>query len=146
MQSWTSMQLTSLIVLRTPGLKRKSTRSKPNVAFVLYTLCDPPPPARACLALSPSLSVLCGMRYCQLALPTVQRSSTESILRCRHHLQVDLNQIAGPLVLRLVSALSALVSARLLPVDDPVVHRNLRDTLLVQPQEHHLLHLEGAHA
>ena len=105
------------------------------------------PPARTRLALSPSLSVLRGMRYCQPALPTVQRASTESIPRCHHHLQVDLNQIAGPLVLRLVSVLSALpVSARLLPVDDPVVRRNLRDTPLVQPQEHHLLHLEGAHA
>ena len=58
------------------------------------------------------------MRYCQPALPTVQRASTESIPRCHHHLQVDLNQIAGPLVLLLVSTL---VSARLLPVDDPVV-------------------------
>ena len=105
-----------------------------------------PPPPRTLLALSPSLSVLCGMRYCQPALPTVQRVSTESIPRCHHHLQVDLNQIAGPLVLRLVSVLSALVSARLLPVDDPVVRHNLRDTPLVQPQEHHLLHLEGAHA
>ena len=105
------------------------------------------PPARARLALSPSLSALCGMRYCQPALPTVQRASTESIPRCHRHLQVDLNQISGPLVLRLVSVLSALlVSARLLPVDDPVVRRNLRDTPLVQPQEHHLLHLEGAHA
>ena len=80
------------------------------------------------------------------AQPTVQRASTESIPRCHHHLQVDLNQIAGPLVLCLVSVLSALVSARLLPVDDPVVSRNLRDTPLFQPQEHHLLHLEGAHA
>ena len=86
------------------------------------------------------------MRYCQPSLPTVQRASTERIPRCHHHLQVDLNQIAGPPVLRLVSVLSALVSARLLPVDDPVVRRNLRDTPLVQPQEHHLLHLEGAHA
>ena len=105
-----------------------------------------PPTPRARLALSPSLSVLCGMRYCQPALSTIQRPSTESIPRCYHHLQVDLNQIAGPLVLRLVSVLSGLVSARLLPVDDPVVRRNLRDTPLVQPQEHHLLHLEGAHA
>ena len=86
------------------------------------------------------------MRYCQPALPTVQRASTESIPRCHHHLQVDLNKIAGALVLRLVSVLSALVSTRLLPVDDPVVRRNLRNTPLVQPQEHHLLHLEDAHA
>ena len=106
----------------------------------------PPPPPGARLALSPSLSVLCGMRYFQPALPTVQRASTEGIPRCHHHLQADLNQIAGPLVLRLVSVLSALVSARLLPVDDSVVRRNLRDTPLVQPQEHHLLHLEGTHA
>ena len=89
----------------------------------------PPPPPRARLAISPSFSVLCGMCYCQPALPTVQTASTESIPRCHHHLQVDLNQIAGPLVLRLVSVLSALVLARLLPVDDPVVRRNLRDTV-----------------
>ena len=94
----------------------------------------PPPPPGARLALSPSLSVLCGMRYYQPALPTVERASTEGIPRCHHHLQADLNQIAGPLVLRLVSVLSALVSARLLPVDDSVVRRNLRDTPLVQPQ------------
>ena len=140
------MQLTSLFVLRTPGLKKKKTRAlSPTYALVLYTFCDPPP-ARARLALSPSLSALCGMRYCQPALPTVQRALTESIPRCHHHLQVDLNQIAGPLVLHLVSVLSAPISARLLPVDDPVVRRNLRDTPLVQPQEHNLLHLEGAHA
>ena len=128
------MQLTSLFVLRTPCLKKKKARAlSPTYAFVLYTFCDPPPPARARLALSPSLSVLCCMRYCQPALPTVPRASTESIPRCHHHLQVDLNQTAGLLVLRLVSALSALVSARLLRVDDPVIRRNLRDTPLVQP-------------
>ena len=141
------MELTSLFVLRTPDFKKKKARAlSPTYAFVLYTFCDPPPPPRARLALSPSLSVLCGMRYCQPALPTVQRASTESIARCHHHLQVNLSQIASPLVLRLVSVLSALVSARLLPVDDPIVRRNLRDTPLVQPQEHNLLHLEGAHA
>ena len=128
-QSWTSMQLTSLFVLRPPGLKKKKARAlSPTYAFVLYTFCDPPPPrARA----SPSLPLSPSCVVCAIANPLYQlslRASTESIPRCHHHLQVDLNQIAGPLVLRLVSVLSALVSARLLPVNDPVVRHNLRDT------------------
>ena len=55
------MQLTSLFVLRTPGLKKKKARAlSPTYAFVLYTFCDPTPPrARASpsLPLSPSCVV-----------------------------------------------------------------------------------------
>ena len=141
------MQLTSLFVLRTPGLKKKKARAlSPTYAFVLYTFCDPPPPrARVPRPLSPSLR---PAWYALLPTRSTNcpKSFDRSIPRCHHHLQVDLNQIASPVVLRLVNVLSALVSTRLLPVDDPVVRRNLRDTPLVQPEEQHLLYLEGAHA
>ena len=142
------MQLTSLFVLRTPGLKKKKVRAlSPTYAFVLYTFCDPPPPrARA----SPSLPLSPSCVVCAIANPLYQlskelRPKVFLAVTITSSTQVDLNQIAGPLVLRLVSVLSALVSARLLPVGDPVVRRDLRDTPLVQPQEHHLLHLAGAH-
>ena len=68
------MQLTSLFIPRTPGLKKKKARAlSPTYAFVLYTFCDPPPsPARASPSLPLPLSPSCVV--CAIANPLYQLS------------------------------------------------------------------------
>ena len=66
------MQLTSLFALRTPGLKKRKARALSlTYAFVLYTFCDPPPPPRAHLPLSPSPP---SCVVCAIANPLYQLS------------------------------------------------------------------------
>ena len=129
------MQLTSLFVLRTPGLKKKKARAlSPTYALVLYTFYDPPPP-RACA--SPSLLLSPSCVVCAIANPLYQLSK-ELLPKVF---------LAVTIIYRSISIKSPAPSFCALSVSS--LHwfrRNLRDTPLVHPQEHNLLHLEGAHA